>query len=87
MAVKFPQMQKHLENIERELAALKKLLETTSRDEGPVKAEVGGKDIESLKRELRQEGFDEDLLQLVGTVPLRRKEYKEEIRAAISAKH
>jgi hypothetical protein len=86
MAVKFPQMQKHLENIERELAALKRLLETTSRDKGPVEAEVRGKDIESLKRELRQEGFDEDLLQLVGTVPLRQKEYKEEIRAAISAR-
>lgn len=87
MTVNFPKIRKHVEKIERELALLKNLLEieATTRGEGLVEAEE--KDIESLRGELRQEGFREDLLQLVGTVPLQRKDYKEEIRAAISAKH
>lgn len=69
MAVKLQQIHEHLDKIERELAELRELLKTTSKEEKPLEI-LEDIDIESLKSKLRQEGFDEELVQLVGTVPL-----------------
>lgn len=86
MVVKIPQIQKHLENIERELAKLRELLEKTLSEGRSIEISKP-EHIEKLKKELKQEEFDKDLVQLVGTVPLRQKDYKEDIRKAVSAKH
>ncbi len=41
------------------------------------------KQIQELRKRLIDEGLDERLVQLVGTVPLIHDDYKEEIRAVI----
>jgi hypothetical protein len=41
------------------------------------------KQIQELRKQLIAEGFDERLVRLVGTVPLRKDDYKEEIRDVI----
>jgi hypothetical protein len=72
-------VRKHLENIERELTMLKKLVGTsteTQEDKDETR-------IRELRKQLLDEGFDEELVQLVGTVPLLHDDYKEEIRAVI----
>ena len=68
--------QEHLENIERELTILKDLI-------APAVEEHESEDktrIQELRKQLIAEGLDEELVQLVGTVPLRSNSYKEEIR-------
>jgi len=84
MTVELREIQKHLGTIERELAALKELLETSASGE-----EQGGLDegeIENLRRELQQEGIAPDLLRLVGTAPIRRTDYKADLQVVISAR-
>ncbi len=73
------EIQRRLENIKRELAALRKLIGT------PLEAQDTEDEtrIQKLREHLLKEGLDEELVQLVGTVPLRNKDYKEEIRAVI----
>ena len=73
------EVRKHLENIERELTMLKKLVETPAEKQ-ETKDEAR---IRELRKRLIDEGFDEELVQLVGTVPLLHDDYKEEIRAVI----
>jgi len=73
------EVRKHLENIERELAMLKKLIEApvqTQEDKDEAR-------IREIRKKLLDEGFDEELVRLVGTVPLLHDDYKEEIRAVI----
>jgi hypothetical protein len=73
------EVRKHLENIERELAMLKKLVGTpaeTQEDKDKTR-------IRELRKQLLDEGLDERLVRLVGTVPLLHDDYKEEIRAVI----
>ncbi|MFC1717458.1 hypothetical protein ACFL6S_27605 [Candidatus Poribacteria bacterium] len=73
------EIRRHLENIERELAALRELIGTpleTQDTEDETR-------IQELREQLLKEGLDEEFVQLVGTVPLRNKDYKEEIRAVI----
>ena len=64
-----------IENIERELTTLKKFIETPE--------ETQKIQIRELRKQLLDEGCDEELVQLVGTVPKRRENYKEEIRDVI----
>ncbi len=71
--------QEHLENIERELTILKELIApSVERQESESKARI-----QELRRQLIAEGMNEELVQLVGTVPLRSNSYKEEIRTVI----
>ena len=70
---------KHIENLEWELTTLKKLIETPEETQ-KSKNETR---IQKLRKQLMDEGLDEELVQLVGTVPLRRDNYKEEIRTVI----
>lgn len=76
-------VREHLKNIERELAILKELIETPSE----AQADRDDSEIQKLRKRLIDEGFDEELVQLVGTVPLRNSDYKEEIRAVIYERH
>ncbi len=73
------EIQRHLENIERELAALRKLIGA------PLEAQDTEDEtrIQELREQLLKEGLDEKLVRLVGTVPLENNDYKEEIRAVI----
>lgn len=72
-------VQEHLENLERELTMLKGLVKTVSEtQEGRDEARI-----RELRKQLINEGLDEELVQLVGSVPLRRDNYKEEIRDVI----
>ncbi len=72
-------VREHLENLEQELTTLKELVETASEtQEGGNAARI-----QELRKQLINEGLDEELVQLVGSVPLRRDDYKEEIRAVI----
>ena len=73
------EVRKHLENIERELAMLKKLIEAPAQTQESKDEER----IRELRKQLLDEGLDERLVQLVGTVPLIHDDYKEEIRAVI----
>ena len=73
------EVRKHLENIERELAMLKKLIEAPAQTQESKDEER----IRELRKQLLDEGLDERLVQLVGTVPLLHDDYKEEIRAVI----
>ena len=77
--VQIQEVQRHLSNIEREIAELKRLITVPREGEsmGPEKLEI-------LRQRLINEGFDEELVPLVGTIPLREEVYKEEIREAIS---
>ena len=68
-----------IENIERELTTLKKFIETPEETQ-KIQNE---KRIRELRKQLLDEGCDEELVQLVGTVPKRRENYKEEIRDVI----
>ena len=70
---------KHIENLEWELTTLKKLIETPEETQ-KSKNETR---IQKIRKQLIHEGLDEELVQLVGTVPLRRDNYKEEIRTVI----
>jgi hypothetical protein len=73
------EVRKHLENIERELVMLKKLIEVPAQTQENKDEER----IRELRKQLLDEGLDERLVQLVGTVPLIHDDYKEEIRAVI----
>ncbi len=78
---------KHIESLERELTTLKKLIETPNESimlsfEETQKSKNEAR-IQKLRKQLMDEGLDEELVQLVGTVPLRRDNYKEEIRTVI----
>ena len=73
------EVRKHLENIERELVMLKKLIEAPAQ----VQESKDEERIRELRKQLLDEGLDERLVQLVGTVPLIHDDYKEEIRAVI----
>jgi hypothetical protein len=77
------EIQRHLENIERELAALRKLIGT------PLEAQDTEDEtrIQELREQLLKEGLDEKLVRLVGTVPLENNDYKEEIRAVIHERY
>ena len=66
-------MQKHLRNIDSELFQLRKLVEG-----------FADQDIEVLRKGLLKEGFDKALVALVGSVPGRERDYKQDIRRAIS---
>ncbi|MBC8232159.1 hypothetical protein H8E77_21650 [bacterium] len=68
-----------IENIERELTMLKKFIETPEETQ-KIQNET---QIQELRKQLLDEGCDEELVQLVGTVPKRRENYKEEIRTVI----
>jgi len=72
-------VQRQIENLELELTALKKLLKPF----GKTKKSKGKKKIQNLRKQLMNEGFDEELVQLVGTVPIYQDDYKEEIRNLI----
>ncbi len=85
MTVELHQIQKHLETIERELVALKELLETSAS--GEEQGELAEEEIENLRKELQQEGIAPDLLRLVGTAPIRRRDYKADLQVLISARH
>lgn len=73
------EIRKHLEGLERELIILKRLLETPAKAQG----DENEKQIQELREQLISEGFDKELVQLVGTVPLYNIDYKEEIRNLI----
>lgn len=70
------QMQKHLRNIEKEFAQFKKL--TTVFTSQHIKA---------LRKELLEEGYDEVLVELVGSVPVWEENYREDIRRMISERY
>jgi len=74
------EMQKHLKNIEQEINALKKLIQARLGGGG------WGEEIEAIRAELIKEGFDEELIRLVGTASLREEDYKKEIRGVISGR-
>jgi hypothetical protein len=69
-------MQKHLRHIEREFAELRRLMDVFSRQH-----------IAALREELMSEGFDEILVELVGSVPGSGEDYKDDIRRAISREY
>jgi len=71
------EIQRHLNNIEREVTELKKLVAR------PIKP-ANAKQLELLRHQLIAEGFEEELVQLVGVIPLRERAYKKEILDAIS---
>lgn len=77
--VQIQEIQRHLSNIEREIAELKRLI-TRSKGGEPKSAEK----LEILRQRLTDESFDEELVLLVGIIPLREEDYKKEIREAIS---
>lgn len=69
----------HLENIERELTILKELIApSVEGQESEDKTRI-----QELRKRLIAEGLDEELVQLVGTVPSRSNSHKEEIRTVI----
>lgn len=72
-------VQRQIENLELELTALKKLLKPF----GEAKKSKRKKRIQKLRKQLMNEGFDGELVQLVGTVPIYRDDYKEEVRNLI----
>lgn len=74
------EIQRHIGNIEREIAKLKELIGRPKEDESQQAELV------RLRRQLVEEGLDEELIRLVGTLPIRNEDYKEEIRQAISAR-
>jgi len=73
------ELRRIIENLERELTTLKKFIETPEKT-GKIKNET---QIRELRKQLLDEGCDEELVQLVGTVPKRRDNYKEEIQTVI----
>ena len=73
------ELRRIIENLERELTMLKKFIEAPEETQ-KIKNEM---QIQKLRKQLMNEGCDEELVQLVGTVPLRVDNYKEEIRNAI----
>ncbi len=77
------EIQRHLENIERELAALRKLIGTPLE----IQDTEDETRIQELRERLLKEGMDEELVRLVGTVSLRNEDYKEEIRAVICERY
>ena len=83
------ELRRIIENLERELTTLKKFIETPAEGVGHAShAEETQKSknemrIQKLRKQLMDEGCDKELVQLVGTVPLRRNNYKEEIRTVI----
>lgn len=70
------EIHRHLNSIEREVKELKKLIA------GPGKP-TNAKQLELLRQQLLAEGFEEELVQLVGIIPLRKEDYKKQIREAI----
>lgn len=74
------EIQRHIRNIEREIAKLKELIGRAKEDESQQAELV------RLRQQLVEEGLDEKLVRLVGTLPIRNEDYKEEIRQAISAR-
>ena len=69
----------HIKNLEQELGFLKELVGVT------LETQEGGNEarIQKLREQLIDEGLDKELVRLVGTVPLHRDSYKEEIRTVI----
>lgn len=76
-AAQIQEIHRHLNNIEREVTQLKKLVAGSDRL-------TSAKQLKLLRRQLIVEGFEEELVQLVGIIPLRKDDYKKEIREAIS---
>lgn len=77
------EIRKHLENIERELAVLRNLVGvSTKTQEDKEEARI-----QELRKQLLGKGYDEELVQLVGTVPLIHDDYKEEIRAVVCERY
>ena len=70
------QIEKHLRNIEREFAQVKTLMGAFARQR-----------ITALREELVNEGFDEGLVELVGSVPVWEEDYKNDIRRVICEEH
>lgn len=66
-------IERHLRNIEREFAQVKKFMEILTSQY-----------IQALRKELAEEGFDKMLVELVGSVPVWEEDYKEDIRRVIS---
>jgi hypothetical protein len=56
-----------------------------------VSTEIGlnktDEQIEEIRRQLLNKGIDEDIVDLVGTIPIRDIDYKKDIRLAISERH
>lgn len=73
------EIERHLSNIEREIAELKRLI--AGADQGEL---AGAEQLGTLRQQLIDEGFDEELVLLVGTIPPREENYKKEIQQAIS---
>ena len=73
------ELRRIIKNLERELTTLKEFIETPEETQ-KIKNET---QIRELRKQLLDEGCDEELVQLVGTVPKRRDNYEEEIRTVI----
>ena len=73
------EIRKHLDNLEQELVTLKKLIGLPPE----IQDTENEARIQELRKQLIDEGLDEELVQLVGTIPLKHDDYKEEIRAVI----
>ena len=72
-------LQEHLGNIEREISILKKLIESTVE----AKEHANEKRIHELRQKLISNGLDEEIVMLVGTIPLYNEDYKDEIRKVL----
>ena len=73
----------HLENIERELAIIKRLIGVSTE----VELNKTDEQIKEIRRQLLNKGIDEDIVNLVGIIPMRDIDYKKDIRLAISERH
>ena len=76
------ELRRIIENLERELTTLKKFIETpeetqkSKNDSQDFCTNISATRIQKLRKQLMDEGCDKELVQLVGTVPLRRDNYK-----------
>ncbi len=76
-------LREHLGNIERELSMLKKLVESSAE----TKEHANEERIQELRRKLISNGLDEEIVMLVGTIPLYNEDYKDEIRNVLYERH
>jgi len=70
-------IQEHLANLEKEITIIKELI--------GISTEISSDNqIREIRERLIREGIDEDLVSLVGTIPIYDDDYKKDIYLAIS---
>jgi hypothetical protein len=73
-------VQEHLENLEKEIGILKKLIESSLETRNERR-------IHELRKKLLNDGLDEEIVMLVGTIPLYNENYKDDIRTVICERY